>query len=298
MLALFCVLAWYVLKQHRLGPPRLRRRQRRRGRPADRHPHRAAAAQRLHRRRPDLRHRGAAADRPHRRRRPAGRADRQPRQITAVVLGGTSLFGGRGTRHRHADRRADRRRDPQRPAADRRRRRSARMLITGVLVILAVAVDQSPGRGGHDHHHRRARRCCRPAGWSSATARDRHRRRRLRPAAGRDPRRHRRQRRRQVQPDQGALRRGRSRTRARSCSTASRSTFRTPIDARAYGIETVYQDLAVAPALDIADEPVPRPRAARARVLWARCFRMLDKRADARRGRGADGRPAGSASGR
>jgi ribose/xylose/arabinose/galactoside ABC-type transport system permease subunit len=30
--------------------------------------------------------------------------------ITAVVLGGTSLFGGRGHDHRHVDRRADRRR--------------------------------------------------------------------------------------------------------------------------------------------------------------------------------------------
>ena len=41
--------------------------------------------------------------------------------ITAVVLGGTSLFGGRGVDPRHADRRADRRRVPQRPHADGRR---------------------------------------------------------------------------------------------------------------------------------------------------------------------------------
>ena len=36
--------------------------------------------------------------------------------ITAVVLGGTSLFGGRGIDPGHAGRRADRRRLPQRPA--------------------------------------------------------------------------------------------------------------------------------------------------------------------------------------
>ena len=38
-----------------------------------------------------------AAHRPHRLRQPARRPDRQPRSITAVVIGGTSLFGGRGT---------------------------------------------------------------------------------------------------------------------------------------------------------------------------------------------------------
>ena len=42
--------------------------------------------------------------------------------ITAVVIGGTSLFGGRGLRDRHAVRRADRRRAAQRPDAGRRRR--------------------------------------------------------------------------------------------------------------------------------------------------------------------------------
>ena len=38
--------------------------------------------------------------------------------------------------------------------------------------------------------------------------------------------------------------------------------FKSPLEARRAGIETVYQDLAVAPALDIADQPVPRPREA------------------------------------
>ena len=41
--------------------------------------------------------------------------------ITAVVLGGTSLFGGRGLIVGHADRRADRRRVPEWPPADGRR---------------------------------------------------------------------------------------------------------------------------------------------------------------------------------
>jgi hypothetical protein len=41
--------------------------------------------------------------------------------ITAVVLGGTSLFGGRGSVVGTLDRRADRRRVPQRAAAGRRR---------------------------------------------------------------------------------------------------------------------------------------------------------------------------------
>ncbi len=41
--------------------------------------------------------------------------------------------------------------------------------------------------------------------------------------------------------------------------------LRTPLDARRCGIETVYQDLAVAPALDIAEQSVPRARAAPAR---------------------------------
>jgi fructose transport system permease protein len=43
-----------------------------------------------------LRHRLAAVGGAHRRRRPERGPDREPRRITAVVLGGTSLFGGRG----------------------------------------------------------------------------------------------------------------------------------------------------------------------------------------------------------
>jgi fructose transport system ATP-binding protein len=52
--------------------------------------------------------------------------------------------------------------------------------------------------------------------------------------------------------------------------------FRTPLDARRHGIETVYQDLAVAPALDIAGN-LFLGREVRRRGVLGRVFRMLDK---------------------
>jgi fructose transport system ATP-binding protein len=51
--------------------------------------------------------------------------------------------------------------------------------------------------------------------------------------------------------------------------------FRTPIDARKYGIETVYQDLAVAPALDIASNMFLGREKLR-QDLFGRLFRKLD----------------------
>ena len=54
--------------------------------------------------------------------------------------------------------------------------------------------------------------------------------------------------------------------------------FRSPLDARKAGIETVYQDLAVAPALDIASN-IFLGREARRRGPLGRVLRMLDKRA-------------------
>jgi fructose transport system ATP-binding protein len=54
-------------------------------------------------------------------------------------------------------------------------------------------------------------------------------------------------------------------------------TFRTPLDARRAGIETVYQDLAVAPALDIAAN-LFLGRELRRRGPLGRVLRMLDKR--------------------
>jgi len=53
--------------------------------------------------------------------------------------------------------------------------------------------------------------------------------------------------------------------------------FRSPLDARRAGIETVYQDLAVAPALDIASN-LFLGREVRRGGLQGRALRMLDKR--------------------
>jgi len=52
--------------------------------------------------------------------------------------------------------------------------------------------------------------------------------------------------------------------------------MRTPIDARAYGIETVYQTLAVSPSLDIADN-LFLGREPRAPGLLGKVFRKLDR---------------------
>ena len=59
-------------QEHRVGQARLRGRRRRRGRAPGRRAQGPRAAQRLHRRRPDLRRRGLDADRPHRLRLAAG----------------------------------------------------------------------------------------------------------------------------------------------------------------------------------------------------------------------------------
>jgi fructose transport system ATP-binding protein len=69
-----------------------------------------------------------------------------------------------------------------------------------------------------------------------------------------------------LQPDAGEIRLG-----------GEPVHFRSPRDARAAGIETVYQDLAVAPALDIASN-VFLGREARRRGVLGRAFRLLDKR--------------------
>lgn len=54
--------------------------------------------------------------------------------------------------------------------------------------------------------------------------------------------------------------------------------FKSPMDARRQGIETVYQDLAVAPALTIA-ENLFLGRELRRPGLWGKFLRMLDKKA-------------------
>ena len=60
------------------------------------------------------------------------------------------------------------------------------------------------------------------------------------------------QRRRQVDADQGAVGRLQARRAARSSSTARRRTIANPRDAKAYGIETIYQTLALADNVDAA----------------------------------------------
>ena len=69
-----------------------------------------------------------------------------------------------------------------------------------------------------------------------------------------------------LQPDEGEIKLG-----------GERVHFRSPRDARRAGIETVYQDLAVAPALDIASN-VFLGRETRRRGPFGRLLRILDKR--------------------
>ena len=66
-------------------------------------------------------------------------------------------------------------------------------------------------------------------------------------------------------------------TPARSSWTASRSKFKSPIEARRAGIETVYQDLAVAPAMTIA-ENLFLGREVRRPGWRGSVLRMLDKK--------------------
>src|SRR5213078_1555850 len=70
-----------------------------------------------------------------------------------------------------------------------------------------------------------------------------------------------------LQPDEGEIR-----------LDGKRVRFRTPGDARRAGIETVYQDLAVAPSLDIASN-IFLGREARRRGPLGLALRMLAKRA-------------------
>src|SRR2546426_12547737 len=69
-----------------------------------------------------------------------------------------------------------------------------------------------------------------------------------------------------LQPDEGEI-----------SLRGERINFRSPRDARRAGIETVYQDLAVAPALDIASNVFLGRETRRRGLLW-RPLRLLDKR--------------------
>ena len=128
-------------------------------------------------------------------------------------------------------------------------------IVVGVVVIIAVLIDQSRDlivgrsrRGGADMSEPvlSIRDLVKRFGGLTAVneVEPRHHRRRGGGAA-------RRQRRRQVDADQVRLGRPSAPTRARSASTASRRSFAKPIDARGDGIETIYQDLALANNLDV-----------------------------------------------
>jgi fructose transport system ATP-binding protein len=69
-----------------------------------------------------------------------------------------------------------------------------------------------------------------------------------------------------IQPDEGEIR-----------LDGAPATFRSPLDARRAGIETVYQELAVSPALDIAAN-IFLGRELRRGTTLGRVFRLLDKR--------------------
>ena len=246
----------------RRRPPRLCGRQQPGGGAPDRHPDAAAAARRLHRRRPVY---GIAAllvvartgvGDPN-----AGQTENLD-SITAVVLGGTSLFGGRGTiigtlsarssSASSATASADRRGvglpdSDHRHPGDSRGRRSTSSRVAGTRTMMRK-------RRRHDT------RSWRRAGSSSATATSPRWTAPTSSSTRRDPGGHRRQRRRQVDARSRRCRARSFPTRARFCSTASRCSSSSPLDARRHGIETVYQDLAVAPAHDHRREHVPRPR--------------------------------------
>ena len=171
--------------------------------------------------------------------------------ITAVVIGGTSLFGGRGSIlgtlvgalivgvFRSGLNLA---------GVDVLWQQFA----VGALIIVAVAMDQWLKEGlGLMKATREpilmARNLVKRYGPGH-----RHRPCRLRPLSRRGAGGDRRQRRRQVEPDQGAVRRDHA-GRRRDSARRQPVHFTGPMDARDAGIETVYQTLALSPALSISD---------------------------------------------
>ena len=191
--------------------------------------------------------------------------------ITAVVIGGTVAVRRQRVDHRHAGRRADRRRLPL-----RRFPRRARRALAGVRhrrpdhrrgrsrPVDPEGVEMSVEPALHGSQPRQALR-----------ARHRARPRRLRPFSRRDPRGHRGQRRRQVDADQGSLRRGHSRL-GEIRLGGEVVTSLSPIAAREAGIETVYQTLALSPALSIADNMF-LGREPRAPGIMGQWFRATDR---------------------
>ena len=202
--------------------------------------------------------------------------------ITAVVLGGTSLFGGRGTIIGTL----------------------IGALIIGVvrngLVLMGVASHVPGPDHRHPGHRRRLRRPDREEARMSTTTenrdadpvgardpqalrqRDRHRRRRLRPLPRRDPRRDRGQRSRQVEPDQGAL--GRHHPRLRD-GQPRRGGGQLQVPAR--GAAGRHRDGLPGPRRGARarhrDQPVPRSREEARRPARAACSACSTTRACRRR---------------
>ena len=196
--------------------------------------------------------------------------------ITAVVIGGTSLFGGRGMvlgtlfgalivgvlRNGLALSGVD---------------VLWQDLAVGILVLATVAIDQWIRRCGHERRD--------PGSGGTRTGQALRPRRRagrlgLRAAARRDPGRRRRQRRRQIDADQVPVGRGRARRRRDPRQRRGRDLAQ-PARGRAMGIETVYQTLAMSPALDISSN-LFLGREPRRPGLQGKLFRRLDKAGCAR----------------
>ena len=208
----------------RLGPARVRRRRRRRGRPAGRHLASTGCCS-ASTRWPALIYgitawiligRAGAAS-------PNAAADANLESITAVVIGGTSLFGGRGARARHPARRPHRRLLPHRPVAGRRGRPVPGAGRRRAGDHRRLASTSGSGRYAHEHDSPRPTSTQRsgagalgPRPGQDLRPGRRPGRGRLRPLPGRGARHHRRQRRRQVHADQGRHRGARARTPARS----------------------------------------------------------------------------------
>ena len=264
---------------------------------------------RLHRRRSHLRHRRLGPHRPRRRGHARTRIpDANLDSITAVVIGGTSLFGGRGgwsapllgalivcVVHLRAVPRGRRPAVPaprHRCAGHRRRRgRPVDQEGEGMSTIERLPLARRPHPRAPSAPVRGRRRSCRPAAWSRPSAGSSASTastststgvRCSRSSATTAP---------ASRPSSSASPAPTRRTPARSGSTASRSSFKRPQDAREAGIETVYQTLAVIPALDIASNLYLAREERRPGPLGS-VLRMLDKKGmkRARRRLGAEAR--------